>query len=390
MARALHRLSAAALKRNKAGLFADGGGLYLQVTEAKGGGFNRSYLFRYDDLVTGRDRWMGGGAVHTVSLAEARDWAREQRKLRLAGIDPIAHRNEVRAGKAQAEARTIDFKACAIEYIAAHRATWRSPKSGAEWESTLGPFAYPTIGALPVSSIDVPLVLKVLKPIWDTKRVTASRLRGRVESILDYATAAKYRPESSGNPARWSGALEHLLAAPSKRQIAHHPAMPPAAVSGLVAQLRNLAGPGPRAFEFLILTATRSAETLGARWDEIDLRERTWTIPPARMKAGKEHRVPLPDRCIEILREMENHRTGAMVFAGAGKQGRLARRCSGCCCSGSISTRRCMASGPRSEIGAAIIPTSRARSSSTHWRMPSATKPNEAIAAAMRCKSVVR
>jgi len=193
MARALHRLSAATLKRNKVGVFADGGGLVLQVTKARdGGNLNRSWLFRYK--VAGKDRWMGGGSTHTVSLAEAREWAREQRKLRLAGIDPINHRNAERAEKVQAAASAVSFEAVAFEFMAAKRSEWRSAKHASEWESTLRKYAHPTIGKLPVTAIDVPLVLRVLKPLWETKRVTASRLRGRIENILSFATAAKYRP----------------------------------------------------------------------------------------------------------------------------------------------------------------------------------------------------
>jgi integrase len=324
MARALHRLSAAALRRNKVGLYADGGNLYLQVTEAEGGGdLNRSWLFRFK--VGGKDRWMGGGSTHTVSLAEAREWAREQRKLRLAGIDPIAHRDKMRAEKAQTEARAVSFEACAAECMSAKRDEWRSKKHAAEWATTLVRFAYPVFGALNVASIDTPLVLRVLRPIWTDKQETASRLRGRIEAVLDFATAAKYRPEAA-NPARWSNHLEHLLASPTKRQIAPHAAMPHPEVPALVAQLRTLDGVPPRAFEFLMLTATRSAETLGATWNEIDLDKAVWTVPGHRMKAGKEHKVPLSARCIEILREMEGLQTGpmSMVFPGSGRQGRLA------------------------------------------------------------------
>lgn len=215
MARVWDRLTHAALKRRRIGLFADGGGLYLQVTEPKDGDdLNRSWLFRYK--VDGKDRWMGGGSVHTRGLAEAREWARQQRLHRLAGIDPIAHRNAEKAAKAVAEAHVVSFESCAHDYMAAKRSGWKSPKHSAEWARSLAKYVYPVFGNLPVASVDTALILKVLNPIWETKHVTASRLRGRIESILDFATTANYRPEGQPNPARWSGHLEHMLTDPFK------------------------------------------------------------------------------------------------------------------------------------------------------------------------------
>ena len=211
----------------------------MQITEAKSGGdFNRSWLFRYK--VGGRDRWMGGGSVHTVSLGEAREWAREQRLLRQNDVDPIASRDEMRASKAQAEARSVTFDAAAHDYMAAHRETWRSQKHASEWATTLVQFAYPVLGRLPVAAIDTPLVLKVLKPIWASKQETASRLRGRIESVLDYAVAAKYRPEG-----RQPRALERLSRISSRqpdqaqdRASRRHAASGGARLRGAVAQPR--------------------------------------------------------------------------------------------------------------------------------------------------------
>ena len=268
MARALHRLSAAALRRNKVGCTRRRQSL---PASHRGRGWRRSQPQLVVQVQGRRQRPLDGRRLHPHrDSAEAREWAREQRKLRLAGIDPIAHRDKMRAEKAQTEARAVSFEACAAECMSAKRDEWRSKKHAAEWATTLVRFAYPVFGALNVASIDTPLVLRVLRPIWTNKQETASRLRGRIEAVLDFATAAKYRPEAA-NPARWSNHLEHLLASPTKRQIAPHAAMPHPEVPALVAQLRTLDGVPPRAFEFLMLTATRSAETLGATWNEIDL-----------------------------------------------------------------------------------------------------------------------
>ena len=255
----------------------------------------------------------------------------------------------------------------------------------AEWATTLVRFAYPVFGALNVASIDTPLVLRVLRPILTDKRVTASRLRGRIEAVLDFATAAKYRPEAA-NPARWSNHLEHLLASPTKRQIAPHAAMPHPEVPALVAQLRTLDGVPPRAFEFLMLTATRSAETLGATWNEIDLDKAVWTVPGHRMKAGKEHKVPLSARCIEILREMEGLQTGVHGVSGL----REARQAGSADVPVAVAAvRPCCRDGTRVQVlfsatGVVIAPTSPAKSARPPSHIPSATRPKNPIVAATR------
>jgi integrase len=312
MARALHRLSAAVLRRNKIGTFADGGGLYLQVNEAKGGGdLNRSWLFRYK--VGRRDRWMGGGSVHTITLAMAREWARQQRVLLFAGVDPITHRNAERAAKAQASAKAIKFAEAADGYVRAQAATWRNAKHAAEWPRSLRKHVFPVLGSLPVAAIDTPLILKCLRPIWGRTPETGSRIRGRIEAVLDWCGAAGHR--EGANPARWSGHLEHLLPSPSKAKPAqHHAAMPVAELPAFMAELRVQQGTAARALEFAILTAARSAEIFGARWNEIQ--DDVWTVPAERMKSERKHEVPLSNRALAIIEQMRAQRSGDLVFPG--------------------------------------------------------------------------
>jgi len=312
MARPLHRLGAAALKRKKLGVFADGGGLYLQITKGKNGGVNRSWLFRYK-VGKGRDRWMGLGPTHTVSLADAREAALQCRKARLAGIDPIAQRAQRRAAEAQASAKAITFAEAADGYVRAHAASWRNAKHSVQWPASLGRYVFPTLGSVPVSAIDTPLVLKALRPLWSRVPETASRIRGRVEAVLDWSGAAGYR--DGANPARWSGHLEFLLLSPSKAKPAqHHAAMAVAEIPAFMEAVRGQQGTAARALEFAILTSARSNEVFGARFEEID--GDIWTIPAERMKSGREHKVPLSKCAVEILRQMRAQRSGDLVFPG--------------------------------------------------------------------------
>jgi integrase len=307
-----HRLTAAALKRNKIGIYADGGGLYLQITKAKNGGVNRSWLFRYK-VGKDRDRWMGLGPTHTISLAEAREAALQCRKARLAGIDPIAQRAERRAAEAQASAKAITFAEAADGYVRAHAASWRNAKHSVQWPASLRKYVFPTLGPVPVSAIDTPLVLKCLRPLWERIPETANRIRGRVEAVLDWSGAAGYR--QGENPARWGGLLEHLLPSPSKTKPAqHHAAMPVAELPAFMAELRAQQGTAARALEFAILTAARSAEIFGAHFNEIE--GDIWTVPAKRMKAGREHQVPLARRATEIIEQMRAQRQGGLVFPG--------------------------------------------------------------------------
>jgi integrase len=312
MTRGIGRLSAVALPKLKAGLHADGGGLYLQVT----GSGARTWIYRF--MLDRRAREMGLGPLHIVTLAEARERARECRKLRHEGIDPIEARKAQRAEERLAAATAMTFKECAERYIEAHKAGWRNPKHAAQWPSTLTTYVYPMFGDLPVQAIDVGLVMKALEPIWRTKPETASRVRGRMESVLDWATVRGYR--KGDNPARWRGHLDKLLPARAKvRKVEHHAALPYAEMGHFVAGLREQEGVAARALEFLILTATRTGEVIGARWDEFNLADKLWIVPGTRMKAGKEHRVSLSGRALALIEEMEAQRVNdhEFVFPGA-------------------------------------------------------------------------
>ncbi len=310
MARPIGRLKAVTVaKTRKPGLLADGGGLYLRVgpTGAK------SWIFRYRR--DGRLHDMGLGPVHAVSLLEARDAAQECRKLRLRRIDPIEAR---RAGDAEARiaaASAISFRECAESYIASHKTGWRNARHAAQWPTTLEAYVYPVFGNLPVQAIDVGLVMKALEPIWNTKPETASRVRGRIESIIDWATARGYR--KGENPARWRGHLENLVPRRDKvSRVRHLAALPYNRIGGFMAELQYQEGVAARALEFAILTATRTGEVIGARWSEINRAERLWIVPGERMKAGKEHRIPLSDAALTIVDQMAEAPQGEFVFPG--------------------------------------------------------------------------
>jgi integrase len=288
-------------QQHRRGLFGDGGGLFLQVSERGA----KSWIFRFKK--DGRLRVMGLGPVHTVSLAEAREAARLCRKARLGGIDPIDARRAGRIEERIEAARAMSFAECAAAYIAAHRAGWRNPKHAAQWPSTLAAYVYPIFGGLPVQAIDTGLVVKAIEPIWTTKPETASRVRGRIESVLDWAAARGHR--QGENPARWRGHLENLLPKKSKvRRVEHHAALPYVEISAFMGELRGQEGIAARALAFAILTAARTGEVIGATWAEIDVAARLWTIPAERMKAGKEHRVPLSETATAILGQMDQGR----------------------------------------------------------------------------------
>lgn len=299
MAKQLGKLTALKVnKETKRGFHADGGNLYLQITEAG----VKSWVLRY--MLKGKAKTMGLGAVHAVTLAEAREKAADCRKLISAGIDPLTARKSEQT-KAEVEAaKTQTFRQCAEAFIASHKDAWRNAKHVWQWENTMERFAYPVIGDLPVREVDVALVLKILEPIWKTKTETATRVRGRIELILDYAKSKElFKGE---NPARWRGHLQNLLAKPSKiRKVKHQPALPYAEINDFLTKLRAEEGTASPALAFAILTATRTSETLKATWDEFDLKGKVWTLPDDRMKAGREHRVPLSDAAIAILKDMQ-------------------------------------------------------------------------------------
>jgi integrase len=316
MARETNRLTALAVDNaSEPGMYADGDGLYLRVTEDK----TKNWVLRY--MLNGRPRWMGLGPLKLFGLKEARAKALDARRLRYDGVDPIEARALRRAKARLDAAKAITFKQCADSYINAHRAGWRNGKHAAQWEATLATYAEPVIGSLPVQAIDTALVLRVLEPVWTTKPETAGRVRGRIEAILDFAKARTWR--EGENPARWRGHLDKLLPARGKvRRVEHHAALPYAELPGFLLALREQEGVAARALEFAVLTAARTGETIGARWSEIDLLDKTWTVPAARMKAGREHRVPLSARALAILEEISAHRKAddGFVFAG-GKPG---------------------------------------------------------------------
>jgi integrase len=305
-------------KAKKPGMYPDGGGLYLRVTPEGA----KNWVLRY--MLDRRPRWMGLGPVALYGLQEARAKALDARRKRHEGIDPIDARRAERARQRLTAAKAVTFKQCAESYIASHRAGWRNGKHAGQWGYTLSTYAYPIIGALAVQAIDPGLVLKVLEPIWRTKPETAGRVRRRIENILDFAKVRGYR--EGENPARWRGHLDKLLPAQSKvRQVEHHAALAYAELPAFLASLRAQDGIAARALEFAILTAARTGEVIGAQWSEIDLLDKTWTLPATRMKAHKEHRVPLSARALAMLDEMHPLRHAAAgeayVFPG-GKPGK--------------------------------------------------------------------
>lgn len=301
MPRKVHNaLTAASVKAKGPGRYADGGGLYLLVKESGA----RSWVFRF--MLNGKTRDIGLGpaaGAGAIALASARDLALPLRAKVLEGIDPLAEREkqaaEARAAVQAAAVAQKTFKAVAEAYIGSNEAGWRNPKHRQQWRNTLATYCYPVIGDLPVADVATSHVMEILEPIWTAKPETASRVRGRIESVLDAAKARGYR--SGENPARWRGHIEQLL--PPRKRLArgHHKALPYADLPAFVAELRTRQAMGALALEFAILTAARSGEAIGAKWQEFDLERAIWTVPAERMKAGREHRVPLSPRAVEIL-----------------------------------------------------------------------------------------
>ncbi|HEY6433560.1 MAG TPA: integrase arm-type DNA-binding domain-containing protein, partial [Acetobacteraceae bacterium] len=310
------KLSALKVKALTApGRYGDGAGLWLQVRDAE----HRSWLLRY--AVGGKARQMGLGPFPQVSLAEAREAAQRARANVRKGIDPIDARR-----RAVVETRTalggLTFRQVADKYLAAHEAGWRNEKHRWQWGQTLD-VACETIGTIKIKAIQTADVMRVLEPIWKKTPETASRLRGRIESVIDYATAHGWR--TGENPARWRGHLAKLLPAPGKlARVKHHAALPWEEVGAFMAELRDQEGSAARALEFAILTAARTGEVIGARWAEIDLNAAIWVVPGERMKGGVEHRVPLSEPALAILRPMQSFGTAdGLVFQGSNKHGGL-------------------------------------------------------------------
>lgn len=309
MAREIFKLSALKVRKTtKQGKYGDGGGLYLSISNTG----NRSWIFRWRDRVTGKLRDHGLGPCWDVSLEQARAKAKLCREQVRDGGDPIGGKRAAIAAKRVELAKRLTFAECAEKYITAHRAGWRNEKHAAQWSSTLATYAMP-ISSLPVADVDTALVLKCIEPYWSTKTETMTRVRQRVEAILDWATVREYR--TGENPARWKGHLDKILPKRSKvAAVKHHPALPYADMYGFMGELRKRNGLTARCLELQILTATRPSEAAGACWDELDLDAATWTIPAERMKANIEHRVPLSPDAVSLLRAMPHEH--AMVFPG--------------------------------------------------------------------------
>jgi integrase len=301
--RQINKLTPRAItKLTEPGRYTDGAGLELQVS--KWG--TRSWVFRYQ--IAHRVRYMGLGPLHTVTLAEAREAARQARLLILAGQDPLDTKHEARKARLKAQASRMTFKQCASEYIAEHEASWRSGKHAEQWRQSIER-ANRAFGYVDVSEIDTATVVKFLESIWERAPETASRTRGRIEQILAWATVREFR--QGLNPARWRGHLEHLFKkVPPKMHLA---SMPYRDVPGFLVKLREHPGIAARALEFCILTASRAGEVNGARWEEID--GETWTRPADRTKAGRPHRVPLSARALAILDGLKRDGSG-YVFPG--------------------------------------------------------------------------
>jgi integrase len=307
MARPIHLLTPAKVRSNQAGFFADGGGLYLLVTPGANGRVSKSWVFRYFN--NRRERQMGLGSVRDRSLAEARERAAEARQLRLDGIDPIEHKRARKAAQAIGEAKKRTFEQCAKQYLEQFDGGWKSKKHHDQWRQSLRTYILPVLGPLDVTAIDTELVLRVIQPIWTMKPESASRIRGRIETILDFAG------RNGENPARWKGHLEHRLPRHNKaRLVKPMAAVPWGEMPALIATLRTRTDVTALALRFCILTACRSGEVLGAAWSEIDLEQRMWTIPGTRMKRDKPHKVPLSDEALGILEYLHSIRSGDRIF----------------------------------------------------------------------------
>lgn len=310
MARKSNRLSALVVTNIKEpGLYSDGEGLYLQVTTAG----VKSWLYRY--MRKGVAKAMGLGPLHAVSLAKARIKKDVYKAQLFEGVDPFNAREEQQKALATIDEVAMTFRECAEAYHTAHRDGWRNKKHADQWINTLKTHAFPELGVVAVEDIDVHRIMKVLEPIWRKKTETASRLRGRIEAVLDWARVRGYR--TGENPARWKGHLDHLLLPRSKvNKVEHHAALPFDEIADFIVLLRKDERVSQLALEFTILVAARTSEVLNMTWQELSLDSRLWTVPASRMKANREHRVPLSNRAHEILKTMERCAENEFVFPG--------------------------------------------------------------------------
>ena len=285
-----------------AGYHRAGPGLYLQVTKSGA----KSWLYRFKSPLTLKQREMGLGSLNFIGLAEARELAVEKKRLVLLGKDPIEERKEERKAAILERAKTISFEQAATECIEAKRAEWSNSKHAAQWTSTLETYAYPIVGSLSINEIETNHILRILSPIWTSKSETASRVRQRIETVWDFSKARGL--VEGENPARLKGHLENLLPKTSRiKRVKHFPALPYIELSDFVLKLRTRPGASALALEFLILTAARTNEVIGAKWHEIDTTNWTWTVPLERMKTRRSHRVPLSDRAIKILKNIRTN-----------------------------------------------------------------------------------
>jgi integrase len=310
----INKLTVAQIDKNLApGRYGDGGGLWLQVSRWK----TKSWIYQFTSPATGKVRQLGLGpySERDVSLKMARDHAAKARALIREGIDPIDRRRNEKAKRKLAQASLTTFSQAAERYVTSHAPTWRNAKHRAQWGATLQRYAFPIFGNVPVGEVDTNLVMKSLEAIWRDKPETAKRLRGRIERILDWAAVRGLR--TTENPARWRGHLDHLLAAPSRlRAVTHHPALPYQELPSFFAALNTREGAAARALEITILSGLRTNEVISATWDEIDLDKSTWIIPAQRMKAAREHRIPLTGITVEKLNGLLREPGNPYVFVG--------------------------------------------------------------------------
>jgi integrase len=309
--------------KKKPGRYRDDRGLYLRVFSPR----NAGWVLRYERH--GRERMMSLGPLHTVTLAQARERARDARLLLLDGVDPLEQKKSLKAERALQANRALTFEEAARQYFDQHEKKWRNPKHRAQFISTLNTYAFPKIGKLAVGAVDTGQILRVLEQkhadypdtrLWEAVPETANRVRGRVEAILDWATVRGLR--TGDNPARWRGHLANVL--PARAQIQkpqHHAALPYSELPKFMTALNEREGIAAKALAFTILTAARTSESIGARWDEIDLKAKTWTVPAGRIKGGREHRVPLSDRALQLLKALPHEEDNAFVFIGPRSNG---------------------------------------------------------------------
>lgn len=306
----LNRLTVKQIENLSDGMHADGGNLWLQVSN---NGAGTSWIFRYD--FNGKRKKIGLGSLTRISLANARKLAQPLREELGMKRDPQLTIQSRRAEQVKASASAVSFKDVAEMCIEAKRSEWKSTKHAQQWHNTLTQYVYPQIGKLNASDITTDLILRVLEPIWLTKSETASRIRQRIETVLDYATVKKYR--QGENPARWKGHLSHLLAAPRKiKKVEHQPSLDYKEIFEFVRELVKRNGYAARCLEFIILTAVRSGEARNATWSEIDLDNKVWIIPEERMKGGKPHFVPLSPPAVSMLRGLHKIEGSEFVFPG--------------------------------------------------------------------------